>query len=409
MPNWEEQDAKTEIGEAAGLIDMARKRFSWYEFFAGGGMARLGLGPQWECVFANEWSQKKARAYRSYYGESPELLVRDVRSLTVKDLPGYPDLVWASFPCQDLSLAGSGAGLQGARSGTFTPFWKLVEGLIEQGRKPRIVVLENVVGTITSHGGKDFTTLVRTISESGYFVGVIVINAALFLPQSRPRLFLIAIDADEKLPASLASPTHNRVWHPHSLVRAYLNLPGNLRENWIWWTLPHPRLSETPSLAAIVEENPAGVSWHSPEETRRLISLMSRVNREKLERVQHEGKRKVGTIYKRTRPISPASNARRVQRAEIRFDDVSGCLRTPVGGSSRQIVVVVEGKRIRSRLLSPREAARLMGVPQNYPIPEKYNDAYHLFGDGVAVPVVAWIEKHILRHLAQRRSAERVA
>ncbi|MGB2678557.1 MAG: DNA cytosine methyltransferase [Candidatus Acidiferrum sp.] len=409
MPNWEERDAKTEIGEASELISMARNRFTWYEFFAGGGMARLGLGPQWECIFANEWCEKKAKAYRSFYGDSSELLVRDVRKLAVKDLPGVPDLVWASFPCQDLSLAGSGAGLQGARSGTFTPFWNLVNGLIAQDRKPKIVVLENVVGAITSHGGKDFATLVKTISESGYFVGAAVINAVHFLPQSRPRLFLIAMDADEKIPSGLASPVHNKMWHPQSLLGAYLNLPRDLKDKWIWWTLPRPHLSGTPSLSAIIEEDPAGVSWHTPEETRRLISLMSKVNREKLERVQHEGKKKVGTIYKRTRPIGPSSKAKRVQRAEIRFDDISGCLRTPVGGSSRQIIMVVEGKRIRSRLLSPREAARLMGVPENYPIPERYNDAYHLFGDGVAVPVVAWIERHILRHLPQRKSIERVA
>jgi DNA (cytosine-5)-methyltransferase 1 len=42
-----------------------------------------------------------------------------------------------------------------------------------------------------------------------------------------------------------------------------------------------------------------------------------------------------------------------------------------------------------------------MGVPEDYPIPEKYNDAYHLFGDGLVVPVVNWLEKHLLSQLAQ--------
>jgi DNA (cytosine-5)-methyltransferase 1 len=59
---------------------------------------------------------------------------------------------------------------------------------------------------------------------------------------------------------------------------------------------------------------------------------------------------------------------RKTQRAEVRFDDISGCLRTPAGGSSRQTVLIVEGKQVRSRLLSPREAARLMGVPDDYPL-----------------------------------------
>ena len=78
------------------------RRFSWYEFFAGGGMARLGLGDQWKCVFANEWCPKKTSAYRLYFGRCDELKEGDVAKLTTLDLPGAPHLVWASFPCQDL-------------------------------------------------------------------------------------------------------------------------------------------------------------------------------------------------------------------------------------------------------------------------------------------------------------------
>jgi DNA (cytosine-5)-methyltransferase 1 len=409
MPNWERRQSETEIPEGFGPLEMSKKKFSWYEFFAGGGMARLGLGPRWDCIFANEWSEKKARAYRAYFGESPELKVKDVQSLNAEGLPGHADLVWASFPCQDLSLAGSGAGLAGERSGTFAPFWKLMQALIAQDRKPRVVVLENVVGTLTSHGGKDFTTLVRTMANSGYTVGAVVINAVYFLPQSRPRLFVIAVSTEEKIPAGLTAAVHSRFWHPQSLLKAYFNLPASLKRNWIWWNLPELGTGKVFGLSAIIENNPEGVVWHSKEETERLISMMSNRNKEKLALAQREGNRKVGTIYKRTRPTTRASNSNRIQRAEIRFDDISGCLRTPVGGSSRQIIMVVEGKKIRSRLLSPREAARLMGVPEEYPLPKKYNDAYHLFGDGVAVPVVSWIEKNLLRHLVQVKTLEQVA
>ena len=88
-----------------------------------------------------------------------------------------------------------------------------------------------------------------------------------------------------------------------------------------------------------------------------------------------------------------------MQRAEIRFDDVAGCLRTPVGGSSRQSIIVLEGDNVRSRLLAPREAARLMGLPEKYKLPKNYNEAYHLVGDGVAVPVVRFLAAHILEPL----------
>jgi DNA (cytosine-5)-methyltransferase 1 len=136
------------------------------------------------------------------------------------------------------------------------------------------------------------------------------------------------------------------------------------------------------------------VSWHSTAETARLLQMMSPVNRRTVEHARESGERTVGTIYRRTREGR--------QRAEARFDGISGCLRTPAGGSSRQTVVIVEGDRIRSRLLSAREAARLMGVPDDYPLPPTYNEAYHLFGDGVAVPVVRYLSEQVLAGSARR-------
>jgi DNA (cytosine-5)-methyltransferase 1 len=90
-----------------------------------------------------------------------------------------------------------------------------------------------------------------------------------------------------------------------------------------------------------------------------------------------------------------------MQRAEVRFDDVAGCLRTPGGGSSRQTLLVVHGDFVRSRLLSPREAARLMGLPDTYKLPGRYNDAYHLAGDGLVVPAVSFLSEHLLEPLAR--------
>ena len=409
MPNWENDQAEKEIGGYSELLAMPMKRLNWFEFFAGGGMARLGMGRHWECTFANEWCEKKAKSYRAYFGESPELQVKDIRDLKAKDLPGHPDLVWASFPCQDLSLAGSGAGLSGERSGTFRSFWKLIDGLASQGRKPKTVVLENVPGTITSHDGRDFRTLIAAISASGFKVGAILMDAIHFLPQSRPRLFIVAVSSEEDIPHGLTSPNHNRFWHSRALLKAYYDWPIHLRQNWLWWNLPEPQNLAVPGFSSIIESHPSGVLWHSQEETQRLISMMSEINRKKLRSAQTENIRKVGGIYKRTRPLTNKSGAKKVQRAEIRFDDISGCLRTPVGGSSRQIIMVVDGKRLKSRLLSVREAAHLMGVPEDYPLPENYNDGYHLFGDGVAVPVVGWLEKHLLRPLVKRRVLDRVA
>lgn len=346
-------------------------------------MARLGLGDAWTCAFANDVSAKKASAYRAFFGECPELVLRDVAGLSPQELPGTPTLVWASFPCQDLSLAGAGAGLRGRRSGTFTPFWGLMQCIVKEGRAPKIIVLENVTGALTSHEGRDFETLVRLVADQGYRVGAVVMDAVWFLPQSRPRLFVIG--GRENVPSQLISPAASEPWHTTALCRAYERLPRSLRSQWIWWNLPTPNVA-VPALASILDEEP---NWSPETQTDRLISLMSPLHLAKLQEAMQSGEQVVGTVYKRTRGGE--------QRAEVRFDQVSGCLRTPAGGSSRQTILVVEGERVRSRLLSAREAARLMGVPDAYPLPENYNDAYRIFGDGVAVPVVSWLDEHLLR------------
>lgn len=123
---------------------------NFYEFFCGGGMARAGLGEGWKCVRANDFDPKKCEVYAANWGRDA-LIEGDVRKLEPSDLPDIADLAWASFPCQDLSLAGTGAGLKGDRSGTFWPFWKLVNHLCEEHRAPRMIVLENVYGTLTAH------------------------------------------------------------------------------------------------------------------------------------------------------------------------------------------------------------------------------------------------------------------
>ena len=101
---------------------------TFYEFFAGAGMARAGLGDRWRCQFANDFDQKKTATYALNWGDD-NLVCGDVRNVTTGDLTGIADLVWASFPCQDLSLAGGGGGLKGERSGTFWPFWRLMTAL----------------------------------------------------------------------------------------------------------------------------------------------------------------------------------------------------------------------------------------------------------------------------------------
>lgn len=374
---------------------------SFYEFFSGGGMARAGLGAGWQCLLANDFDSKKAASYAVNWGDE-HLSVCDVAALRPSDLPGLADLAWASFPCQDLSLAGLGAGLKGERSGSFWPFWGLIKSLAAENRAPRLVVLENVCGALSSHDGKDFAAICAALAEAGYSFGAVIANAVHFVPQSRPRLFILGARTSLPIPRALAGDCAQREWHPPALIDAYCKLSHRLQSAWIWWRLPKPPL-RTSIFADLVESEPHGVAWHTAAETSRLLGMMNRNNLAKVAAAQKSGARLVGAIYKRTRSDGP--NGEKVQRAEIRFDDVAGCLRTPGGGSSRQTIMVIEGERVRSRLLSPREAARLMGLPDTYVLPRNYNDAYHLAGDGVAVPVVRFLAEHVLEPLLATSSA----
>jgi DNA (cytosine-5)-methyltransferase 1 len=364
---------------------------SFYEFFAGGGMARAGLGDDWQCLFANDFDHKKSRIYRENWGDR-EIVTADVRKLKAADLPGHADLAWGSFPCQDLSLAGGGAGLKGDRSGTFWPFWSLMKDLQKDGRAPNLIVLENVNGTLTSHGGKDFTAICNALHMADYRFGALIVDAAHFVPHSRPRLFVIGVRGDLEIPGTLMSQEPNLPFHTRALRNAHDRLPPRLKHAWIWWSLPVPAHRNT-TFADLIEEAPSSVSWHTQAETRALLAMMSPVNRAKVVAAKKAGRRMVGGIYKRTRLDE---NGRKVQRAEVRFDDVAGCLRTPAGGSSRQLIIVVDGDKVRTRLISSRETARLMGLPEDYILPENYNEAYHLTGDGVAVPVVRFLAENIL-------------
>lgn len=370
---------------------MSRPPRPFYEFFAGGGMARLGLGAGWSCAFANDFDPVKAATYRANFPDAADHFHEgDVWKLSEADLPGGADLAWASSPCQDFSLAGARAGLTGGRSSAFFGFWRLMEALDDAGRAPRLIVIENVTGLLTSHGGADFAALGAALGARGYRFGALEIDAATVLPQSRPRVFVIAA-RDAPVGLTGDSPFHTR-----AVRAAQAALPAGVAANWIWWRLAAPPARNT-DLAAVLEPDDA-VAWRSPEETARLTQLMGPLHRARLAAVTG---RAVGAVFRRTR----LEDGRSTQRAEVRFDGLAGCLRTPRGGSSRQSIIVVEGGRVRSRLLSPREAARLMGLADSYVLPRTTTGALHVAGDGVAVPVVRWLARELLEPLLEPAKA----
>ena len=357
-----------------------------YEFFAGGGLAGLGLGAAgFRTLFANDIDAAKARAFRANH---PETLLHegDVWALTPDDLPGTPDLCWASSPCQDVSLAGARGGLEARRSGAFWGFWRLMQGLDAQGRGPRVIVIENVVGLLTSGEGRDFAAVCAALIEGGYRVGALEMDAALWLPQSRPRLFIVALrDADGP-----AGPGPVAPFHSPRLAAAQARLPQAVLDRWAWWLVAAPPRRNLDLAGILIPDGEA--DWFDAAETTALLGLLAPLHQARLEAARVSGERRVAAGFRRVR----TEDGRKVQRLEVRLDGLAGCLRTPAGGSSRQYVLVYDGGRIRARRMTGRETARLMGVGEDYILPRSESAALKLMGDAVAVPVVRALAEQLL-------------
>ncbi|MEA2895969.1 MAG: (cytosine-5)-methyltransferase 1 [Bradyrhizobium sp.] len=362
-------------------------------------MVRAGLGRGWTCLFANDIDPMKVEVYAENWGDG-SVLERDIHNVRIEDLPRDAALAWASFPCQDLSCAGNGLGIGDAagdlktRSGTFWPFVALMKELKAQSRLPRLMVLENVLGLLSTNGGNDFAAVVSAVCGLGFRTGAVVVDARHFVPQSRARVFIIGVAKDVRLDANIVRADPHDVWHPDILARAVDKLPTRIKNQWVWFDLGSAPTSKK-SLEKVVTNAPTGVVWHSAAETRRLIDMMSDVHKEKLAAAKRSGKRRVGTLSLRMRP----QKGKTVQRAEVSFDGLAGCLRTPRGGGSRLRVVIVKGREVRSRLLSPTEAAQLMGLKGGYKLPPHYNNAFKVIGDGVVVPAVSFLRTRLLTPL----------
>jgi len=357
------------------------------EFFAGGGLARLGLRAQFDVAWANDLDAMKCRAWRENFG-SQGMVEGDVADVRVDDLPLRPAMAWASFPCQDLSLAGDRAGLTGRRSGTLFGLMARLAELRARGDPPEVVVLENVKGLLSSHGGQDLAAIFGALQDLGYAAGCLEIDAAWFLPQSRPRIFIVAVRQGLEIPTALLSSSDRPcVFQTPAILKAQAALPDALK-----WFVPSPS-KPSATLAEILD--PTDTSWWDANKLATFQQQLNDKHRGRLEALLAEPSRDIGTIYRRIRREHGAKQ----QRAEIRFDGKVGCLRTPAGGSSRQFWLVVDYGTLKIRPINPRESMRLMGVPDTYVLPKGTLAGLKIAGDGVAVPVVAWLSETLLAPL----------
>ncbi len=367
------------------------------EFFAGIGLVRLGLEPaDWRVVFANDIAEDKERLYAGHFRDNPSHFLRqDIHTLNAASVPSTT-LATASFPCTDLSLAGMRRGLSGKHS---SAFWGFVRILDELGdRKPPIVMLENVAGFLTSHEGRDFQSALLALNQLGYAVDAFILDAARFVPQSRVRLFVVGRHMAERgrwkvydNPSFLESALR-----PKALAQFIFDHP---EISWGLRTLPIPPRSAAHKIDHLLEKLPdTHPAWWSEERTRYLASQMSDRHAQILGQMMHNKKWSSGTVFRRVR--------NGLSRAELRTDGVAGCLRTPKGGSAKQILIQAGYGRVRARLLTARECARLMGADEFFLDNVGLNEALFGFGDAVCVPVISWIAENYLNPLVEEMLSE---
>ena len=282
-----------EAGFPAAVFARLLHPHPFYEFFAGAGMVRLGLGPNWTCLLANDNDVDKATSYARNFSVR-DLKIDDVACLTAADLPGHADLAWSSFPCQDLSLAGGRAGLDGSRSATFWSFWGLMMALRAEGRAPWLVGIENVCGLITGHGGKDFVALCDAFTEGGYRVGAMVIDAEFFVPQSRDRVFIIGVDATLPIPASIVVDQPALPFHDDAVVKALRRQTAPP----IWFKLPVPPPHGL-TLRDILDDQ--AQEWDTSDAVAEIVSKMEKPHLDRLEEDKRAGELVVRGLNYRTR------------------------------------------------------------------------------------------------------------
>jgi DNA (cytosine-5)-methyltransferase 1 len=352
------------------------------EFFAGIGLVRLALEDAGlEVVFANDIEPAKRHLYASNF-DSTDFRLCDVRDVHGADVPDVR-LATASFPCTDLSLAGWRRGLRGEHSSMFWEFCRVID---EMGsRKPMAIMLENVPSFATSHGGEDLRAAIAELNRLGYRCDVLQLDARHWVPQSRPRVFIVG--SQEPLAAQGA-------WQPCELRPAWIRDFVSRHPELDMQAMPLTMPTVSPlRLADIVERIPADdPRWWDATRLANFMESLSAINKDRLRSLMSSKCAQWRTAYRRTR------GGRAVW--EVRADEISGCLRTARGGSSKQALVETKQGSVRVRWMTPREYARLMGAPDYVTLGVSDNQALFGFGDAVCVPAVAWLAQEYLAPLA---------
>lgn len=320
--------------------------FTFVDLFAGIGGLRLGLQRNGgRCVFSSEWDKYAQKTYHAWHGEMPE---GDIRKISPADIPDH-DVLAAGFPCQPFSIAGVSKKNSLGRAHGFrdvtqgTLFFHLAT--VIDIKRPPVLLLENVKNLRSHDKGRTWGVIRRTLEEMDYLIHDEVIDAAAWVPQHRERVFIVGFD--------------RRVFGGE-----------------VEFEFPEPP-GDRPRFRDILDE---GVP-------------------DKYVLTDH--------LWQYLQDYA-AKHKAKGNGFGFGMTDLDGVSRTLSAryykDGSEVLIPWKQGAN--PRRLTPREAARLMGFPEDLPVVVSDTQAYKQFGNAVVPPVAEAVGKEIVKvignHLIRR-------
>lgn len=334
------------------------------DLFAGiGGMRRAFEAAGGECVFTSEWNTYALKTYLANHGGGHPV-VGDITQYPAELVPDH-DILVAGFPCQPFSLAGVSKknslgrkhGFEDETQGTL--FFDVAR--ILETKRPKAFLLENVKNLASHDKGQTFEVIKRTLTERlGYTLSYRVIDGTPWVPQKRPRIFMVGYRDREEFDFNTVSIPENG-----PKMKSILHESGEFGS------------AECPYA-------PGGVPLDKYTLTDGLWSFLERYA---------EKHRKKGNGF---------------GYGMVNGDSVARTMSARYGKDGSEILI--ENGSRNPRRLTPREAARLLGFDKKdsarMRIPVSDAQAYKQFGNSVVVPCVTAIAEKIVESMSGEVGAE---
>ena len=314
--------------------------------------------------------------------------------------PVRPDLICGGFPCQDVSVAGRRAGLAGSRSGLWFVFRRIIAK-----QRPRWLLIENVPGLLSSNGGRDMGTILRSLGQLGYGWAYRVLDAQWFgVPQRRRRVFIVGCLGDGRRAAEVLFESDCLPWNPPPRRESRTRVAGTIAAG------AHPggfngRDIEHHGRSAGNDSYPHNLVTHtlrseghdaSEDGMGRGAPLVVGQNGSDVQCSEQMGTLKSSIHKQTTGPVLYFDRAQVTSPQNRANPQVGGPCHT----------LHVEAPMLASpsavRRLTPRERERLQGFPDDYTRWDEHGNEisdsarYRMIGNAVAIPVVEWIGRRIM-------------